>query len=744
MQSDEYQKLLEKYKSKVRAEFGAAAETKTTKISSKEYSEFKEELFPTSYSWYEKACNFSENILKLKVSGTSGEQLQKNLDACHLNVTPSGVVSFSILLPLAVMVFGSLIMFAVPMLFGLGPMLPLVAFTIIGGLLMIPALKSIPTFMANTWRMKASNQMVQSVFYMVTFMRHTSNLERAIEFAADHLEAPLALDFRKILWDVETQRFSNVRDSANAYLETWKETDKEFVEAFHLIESSLFEGSEERRLTLLDKSLDVILNGTYENMLHYAHSLSSPITMLHMLGIILPILGLVILPLVVSFMSGGGTNPFTSAIYISLIYNITLPISVFYLGKTILSRRPAGYGASDLTDESSKGKYNNVSLNLGKSLIVKVNPLYFSVMILLVGLLIGFFPIIVHSLNPGFDIPLDEDGNTKFLDYVCPPCGDEGGSADECGPNCTVENKLGPFGVGATILSLVVIATLGVSIGLFFSLRSKNVIKIREQTKALEDEFSSALFQLGNRLGDGLPAEIAFAKVAENMRGTTSGDFFSMAERNMTRLGMGLEQAIFDPKVGALSNYPSKVIASAMKVLLESAKKGPRIAAQALLSMSRYIKEIHTVEERLKDLMAEVLSSMNSQIRFLTPAIAGIVIGITAMISTILTKLSSQLADFGASGAAADSGGMGGIMNIFGVGIPTYHFQIVVGIYVVQIAYILTVLCNGIENGADKAAERYMLGKNMINSTLLYCFIAGVVTVLFNLFAGKILTPMLT
>jgi len=34
------------------------------------------------------------------------------------------------------------------------------------------------------------------------------------------------------------------------------------------------------------------------------------------------------------------------------------------------------------------------------------------------------------------------------------------------------------------------------------------------------------MFQLGNRLGDGIPAEIAFAKVAETMKGTTSGDFF--------------------------------------------------------------------------------------------------------------------------------------------------------------------------------------------------------------------------
>ncbi|MBI4983071.1 hypothetical protein HZC32_00295 [Candidatus Woesearchaeota archaeon] len=264
------------------------------------------------------------------------------------------------------------------------------------------------------------------------------------------------------------------------------------------------------------------------------------------------------------------------------------------------------------------------------------------------------------------------------------------------------------------------------------------MIKIREQTRLLEDEFSSALFQLGNRLGDGIPAEIAFFRVAETMRGTTSGDFFSVAEHNMTRLGMGLEQAIFDPKVGALASYPSKVIESSMKVLVESAKKGPRIAAQALLSMSRYIKEIHTVEERLKDLMGEEISSMKAQIKFLTPAIAGIVVGITAMISTILTRLSAQLGGF--TGSGEQLGSLGDMVSIFGIGIPTFYFQIVVGIYIVQIVYILTVLSNGIENGADKLAERYQLGKNLINSTLLYCFISAVVIVLFNVFALQILT----
>ncbi|MBI2112382.1 hypothetical protein HYT52_02500 [Candidatus Woesearchaeota archaeon] len=730
MKEEEYAELLHKYKDRIRKEFGEKAAKTPAKVTSTEYTEFKKELYPAHYTLFEKACNASEKILNLKADAKKSVQVQKNLDICHLNVTPSGVLSFAILAGLFIMVVGSLSTFGLPMLFGGEPMMVFVFFFMAGGLVAIPAIQKLPDFMANTWRMKSSNQMVQAIFYLVTYMRHTSNLERAIEFAADHLEAPLSLDFRKILWDVENQTFSTIKESAESYLEIWKDWDKDFVESFHLVESSLYEGSEDRRLSLLDKSLDVILNGTYENMLHYAHNLKSPMTMLHMLGVILPILGLVILPLVVSFM-GNSNNPFTTAIYISLLYNVSLPIGVYYLGKSILSQRPAGYGAVDISEKEEVKRYRNIIIPLGGKVSLAVNPIYISIMVFIVCMLIGFSPMILHTLGSA-DFSLDGKGNLKMLDYVCPPSN----------INCQEQDKVGPYGMGASVLSLVVIIGLGVSIGLYFSLRSKNVIKIRERTKSLEDEFSSALFQLGNRLADGLPAEIAFSKVANTMEGTTSGEFFNLAEKNITKLGMGLEDALFDEKVGALASFPSKVIESSMKVLIESIKKGPRIAAQALLSMSRYIKEIHRVEERLSDLMADVISSMKSQVKFLTPAIAGIVIGISSMISTILTKLSAQLNCFAQN--SSDASGFGNMLDIFGIGIPTFHFQIVVGIYIVQIVYILTILSSGIENGADKLGERFELGKNLVKSTLLYAALSAIVMVLFNVFATSIMAASLT
>ena len=566
--------------------------------------------------------------------------------------------------------------------------------------------------------------MVLCIFYVVTFMRHTSNLEMALEFAAEHLSPPLSFDLKKVLWDVETEKYESVKESLDMYLETWRKWNMEFIESFHLIESSLYEPSESRRLTLLDKSLDVILTETYEKMLHYAHNLSSPITMLHMLGVILPILGLVILPLVVNFIGG------VQWYHLATLYNVLLPIGVYFMGKSILAKRPTGYGDTDISEENPElKKYKNMIINV-LGLEIKINPIVLSVFVGIVLLLVGLSPLIMHWTGVadfGFG---EEDMST--------PCGLKYCMMGYRASKATAGEMIGPFGLGASIVSLGITLAFGLSIGLYFKLRSKNVIKIRNQAKKLEDEFASALFQLGNRLGDGLPAEIAFGRVAEIMQDTVSGNFFNVVSNNIRKLGMSVEQAIFNPKTGALIYFPSKIIESSMKMLIQSIKKGPKVAAQALVNISRYIKEIHKVNERLKDLMAEIISSMKSQIKFMAPVIAGIVIGITSMITNILGKLGSQLTQYAQEGSANVA--QSSILNLFGDGIPTYYFQIVVGIYIVQIIYILSVLSNGIENGADKLAERYSLGNNMVRSVLLYCFVSLAVMLLFNMIAGQIMS----
>jgi len=133
---------------------------------------------------------------------------------------------------------------------------------------------------------------------------------------------------------------------------------------------------------------------------------------------------------------------------------------------------------------------------------------------------------------------------------------------------------------------------------------------------------------------------------------------------------------------------------------------------------------------------------MKSQISFMAPVISGIVVGIGSMMVGVISKL-SDLTDVDASSAAAlNLGNVGGLFDKFNT-IPSYFFQIIVGIYVVQIVYVLTVLSNGIENGADKLSEQHRLGKNLIRSVILYSIVALIVVLLFNQLAFFVLDKSL-
>ena len=80
-------------------------------------------------------------------------------------------------------------------------------------LIMVATLK-LPDFFANSRRLQASNQMVNCIFYLASFLRHTSNFELAIRFAAERLAAPLSLDMKKVLWDTQTNKYGNNRGVA--------------------------------------------------------------------------------------------------------------------------------------------------------------------------------------------------------------------------------------------------------------------------------------------------------------------------------------------------------------------------------------------------------------------------------------------------------------------------------------------------------------------------------------------------
>ena len=118
----------------------------------------------------------------------------------------------------------------------------------------------------------------------------------------------------------------------------------------------------------------------------------------------------------------------------------------------------------------------------------------------------------------------------------------------------------GPSGALSLILSLFVPLGIAIVFIVTFKDKTRDLIVSRKKYKEVEKEFTSSLFQLGNRLGDGLPAEIAFSKVSASTKGTATEGFFRMVNENIQQLGMSLDRALFDSRRGAVIFYPSQLI----------------------------------------------------------------------------------------------------------------------------------------------------------------------------------------
>ncbi|MFW5852683.1 MAG: hypothetical protein ACOCUR_01515, partial [Nanoarchaeota archaeon] len=372
-------------------------------IISKEYDDFKKENLPKQYGIFEKACQISASVMKASPDKEIKPKLEESIYTCHLNVTPESATSFVYVGSIAMFLISLMIGGAISTLMTLSPntapdAMDFLMFSLLMGLILAMMaffqIRNWPLNLASQWRMKASNNMIICVFYIVTFMRHTSNLENAIRFAADHVGFPLSLDLKRIVWDVETNKFSSITESTDDYLDGWKPYAPEFVDSMQLVESSLLQGSEERRLGTLDKSLSNILEQTYEKMLHYAHNLQGPLSNLNMLGVILPVLGMVILPLVVSMME-------VQWYYLFGMYNIILFIAVFNLGNKILMTRPNGYGdTSEESPEMSKFKTMDIDLGFTK---LSLKPSQVSLLVITFFLLLAFSPLILYRIDPLFD-----------------------------------------------------------------------------------------------------------------------------------------------------------------------------------------------------------------------------------------------------------------------------------------------------------------------------------------------------
>jgi len=539
-------------------------------------------------------------------------------------------------------------------------------------------LYSLPLALATSFRIRASSEMVLAIVYMTIGMKVVPNIEYAIKFAASNLKGPLARDLKKIIWDVYTGKQISMLDALDPFMNKWKRENEEFTKAIFLIKSSFFE-SAERRNKVLNEAINVVLNGTKERMKHYAQDLKSPLTVLNALGILLPVIGLVFFPIMSIFLPD-----LIQPAFLVIGYNIMLPIVIYWMMKTYLEKRPATFHQPDISRHPAFMKEKLFNLIFILSIVI-----------------------------PSVIIALSYWQITLIKDPVS-------------------------FPLLAYSLAITWAVSGGIIIYTVFTTIKK--LKLREEIVQIESELGEVLFQLGQQVTRGMPIENALKESLPRIREMKISKMVEKILYNMETFGMTFTAAVFDKNAGAINYYPSNLIDAVMKAVTEISKGGMVVLSDAMLSISTYLKNMHDVEEDLKDLLEDVASTMSMQALLLAPMSAGIVVALTAMVIQLVQilkvavdKIQNQLTSYGPLGSMGN-GFFGSILQVNKI-IPIQNFQLVVGFYLVEVVAMISIFTSIINYGDDKLLRKYNLGKLLLYATLIY---SGVLLLIYFAFTSII------
>ncbi len=602
----------------------------------------------------------------------------------------------------------------------------------VGTLFLTYFVSMFPLNEAKQEQIRALTYMPDLLGYMVMSMKLVPNLEKAIEFAAEHGKGKISDDLKNLIWNTQIGVYNSLTEGLDALAYRWGKFSSEFKQGLMMIRASVIENTEAKRYALLDKTMNEVLASVKDKMEEYARGLSQPSMMLFYLGVLLPLILVIILPVGSSFTGA----PLSHPIFLGVLYIFIIPSAAFLFARNLIKKKPPAYEAPSIPD-NFPGLPKKGTMIIGG---LRLSIPFVLVIVLIFGVLFSFF-ISSQGLPPRMFIPEeDRDGFPMILTPDQTPYdvqlknglikeGDEPNyfSSDPPGklflelkrqmPNASDEriknelireekmfymksgNSISPNNL---VFGLMLTFALLVFIYLYFS----NIYKRRAQVKIeeMESEFKDSLYVLASRMGENKPVEDALKHVKDFLPNYKISRVYEKTLENVRVLSMPLQQAFFDKNYGSLKFVPSKLIRSSIQLLVSSVNLGVNVAARTMIALSIQLQNAEEIKKNLTVLLSNVSEMMVTLSLFIAPAVLGITVALQKIV--ILTLFSIAVSQGTGAGATMDFSNINGLeglgsinpsgimsmmdfQNIDSIATPT-EFIFILAIYIMELVAVMT------------------------------------------------------
>jgi len=289
------------------------------------------------------------------------------------------------------------------------------------------------------------------------------------------------------------------------------------------------------------------------------------------------------------------------------------------------------------------------------------------------------------------------------------------------------------------LISLAITNTIGLSIGLYFFLLQSKASAISEKISKYEDELPTLLYQISIGTKTGQPLESVFENIYTTIRSLEISNFIKEIVTLIRLKGISLREALVEEREGILSKYPSKVLSSCMRAMIDIAERGSYLVSDTLKSISTYLDTAKEVNKFTDEVLSEVISEMKVTSYVFAPLSGGIIVGIISILISVFIfvqpQIEKSIGGMGEIEGAEIIESLGWLLNLTKQ-IPLEYFQLAIGVYVIEIVLILSWFLGEICYGEDEVKKSREIGRMLFSSLIIYSlisiFIYGAIVVILS------------
>jgi hypothetical protein len=505
-------------------------------------------------------------------------------------------------------------------------------------------------------------EMLQALLEISNYIILNTSIEASLVYSAENIKGTLGKQLRSIKEKIETKQITTLGEAIEGYIPVWLKINPDFVKGLNLLQTAAIAPKGERE-QIIEEVIETVIISYHDSGKRLTEKLSGQTNSLVSMGVTLPMISLILLPLLTIFLPQ--TANFTMLLF---IYAIFFPTIILFLSMNFATNRV---------------QVNTIDMS--SSPLYKKTPEIFYVISAGIALILAILPI-MHIMT---------------IDLT------------------TTAGVQREYSLASLVTVWSGLLGLFLAVELFCYSYFKRNEKLWLELEEVERDIPNLLQIFSSYLSLNRSIESIFSDVINDYK------HHGFGTHPTVKILSQLKGALYNTKKSLLElteNYlpkiaPSKRMASIFQRIVLFADIDMKSAAKSAKMIRSQTVSTYELDDYIQTLLAETVSVVNMTITMLAPLLATAAIIMSAAIvmslQFIKEKINSIVMSVGGQEIELE------FIKITQI-IPPTLLEVIVGLFFLETAVILSIFLSNIKNGTDKYKIAKTIYENLQISFILF------------------------